>query len=130
MVKKRLDLRIEGDLRDGIDLESKRTGKSLTAIVEGYIAIPPRATEMCAPLLASFATHMWNEWELLAEAEPGGQLPLPIQCYLDEFANLGKIYNLGGHLTTMRFTGVGLLIILQASARSTTSTASPYAMCS
>src|SRR5215472_688767 len=37
MVKKRLDLRIEGALRDGIDLEAKRTGKPLTAIVEGYI---------------------------------------------------------------------------------------------
>lgn len=79
-----------------------------------FLAIPPRATEMCAPLLACFVSHMWNEWELRAEQEPDGQLPLKVECYLDEFANLGRIYNLKEHLTTMRHTGVGLIIILQS----------------
>jgi type IV secretion system protein VirD4 len=79
-----------------------------------FLAIPPRGAEMCAPLLACFVSHMWNEWELRAEQEPDGVLPLKVACYLDEFANLGRIYNLKEHLTTMRHTGVGLIIILQS----------------
>ncbi len=79
-----------------------------------FLAIPPRGAEMCAPLFACFMSHMWNEWELRAEQEPGGVLPLNIQCYLDEFANLGKIYNFKEHLTTMRHTGVGLILVLQS----------------
>lgn len=79
-----------------------------------FLAIPPRGAEMCAPLFAIFMSHMYNEWEMRAERAPGGVLPLKIQCYMDEFANLGRIYNFKEHLTTMRHTGVGLIIVLQS----------------
>jgi hypothetical protein len=36
-MKKRLDLRIEAELRDGLDLRVDHTGQQLTAIVERYI---------------------------------------------------------------------------------------------
>ena len=36
-MKKRLDIRIAEDLRDGIDLVASRDGHSLTAIVERYV---------------------------------------------------------------------------------------------
>ena len=79
-----------------------------------FLAIPPRGAEMCAPLFACFMSHMWVEWEMRAEREPGGVLPVKVQCYMDEFANLGRIYNFKEHLTTMRHTGVGLIIVLQS----------------
>jgi type IV secretion system protein VirD4 len=79
-----------------------------------FLAIPPRGAEMCAPLFAVFMSHMYNEWEMRAERAPGGVLPMKIQCYLDEFANLGRIYNFKEHLTTMRGMGIGLIIVLQS----------------
>ncbi|MGH2505813.1 MAG: type IV secretory system conjugative DNA transfer family protein [Ktedonobacteraceae bacterium] len=79
-----------------------------------FLSIPPRDTERCHALMAVFTMQMFSAWEARAETTSSGQLPLPIQCYLDEFANLGKIYGLTGHLTTMRHIGVGLLIVLQA----------------
>ncbi|MGH2505815.1 MAG: hypothetical protein ACRDHZ_00110 [Ktedonobacteraceae bacterium] len=36
--KKRLDIRIAADLRDGLDLQAKQSGKSLTAVVEDMLA--------------------------------------------------------------------------------------------
>lgn len=79
-----------------------------------FLAIPTRGAEMCAPLFACFMNHMWNEWEMRAEREPGGVLPTKIECYLDEFANLGRIYHFNEHLTTMRHLGIGLIIVLQS----------------
>lgn len=79
-----------------------------------FLAIPPRGAEMCAPLFACFMSHMWTEWEMRAERAPGGVLPMKIECYMDEFANLGRIYNFKEHLTTMRHTDVGLIIVIQS----------------
>ncbi len=79
-----------------------------------FLSIPPRGAEMCKPLFACFMSHMWSEWELRAEQESNGQLPVKVECYMDEFANLGRIFNFKEHLTTMRHTGVGLIIVLQS----------------
>jgi len=93
------------------DIDFKRMAEKPIAL---FLSIPPRDRERCHPLMACFMMQMFSEWEARAEQERGGQLPLPIQCYLDEFANLGNIYGLTGHLTTIRHIGVGLLIVLQA----------------
>jgi flagellar biosynthesis/type III secretory pathway protein FliH len=37
MAKKRLDVRVEAEIRDGVELEAQRTGHSLSAIVERYV---------------------------------------------------------------------------------------------
>lgn len=79
-----------------------------------FLEIPPYGAEMCAPLFATMIMQMWTEWEIRAGKEPDRMLPLPIQCYLDEFANLGKIYNLSTHFTTMRAMGIGLFIVIQS----------------
>jgi hypothetical protein len=36
-MKKRLDIRIEEDLRDGVELLSRQNGQTLTAVVERYV---------------------------------------------------------------------------------------------
>src|SRR5690242_7178011 len=37
MVKKRLDIRIAEELRDGVDLVAQRNGQNLTTVVERYV---------------------------------------------------------------------------------------------
>ena len=78
-----------------------------------YLSIPARYQNLYQPLLACFMLQAFTTWEERAEAEPTGQLPRRIMCYLDEFANLGYISNLSSYISTARHTGVGLLIVLQ-----------------
>ncbi len=79
-----------------------------------YLVIPTYGAELCAPLFATLIMQMWTEWEIRARKEPDRKLPLPVQCYMDEFANLGKIYQLSTHFTTMRSMRIGLFIVLQS----------------
>lgn len=44
---------------------------------------------------------------------PGGRLPQPLHCYLDEFANVGKIPNFERLISTIRSRNVSASIILQ-----------------
>lgn len=82
-----------------------------------YLVIPTYGADLCAPLFATLIMQMWTAWEIRAREEETRRLPLPVQCYLDEFANLGKIYNLSTHFTTMRSMGVGLLVVLQSHSQ-------------
>ncbi|MGH2478035.1 MAG: type IV secretory system conjugative DNA transfer family protein [Ktedonobacteraceae bacterium] len=96
------------------DIDFRRMAEKPIAL---FLSIPPRDIQRCRPLMACFTMQMFSEWEARAEQERTGQLPLPVECYLDEFANLGNIYGLSGYLTTMRHIGVGLLIVLQSFAQ-------------
>jgi type IV secretion system protein VirD4 len=108
-------------LSDSIRATTSRNDIDLAAMGERsmavFLSIPPRAADRCHPIMALFMMHAFSSWEARAERAPGGVLPVKIQCYLDEFANLGSIYNLSGHLTTMRGAGIGLLIVLQSFAQ-------------
>jgi type IV secretion system protein VirD4 len=44
---------------------------------------------------------------------PGGRLPRPLHCYLDEFANIGRIPNFERLISTIRSRDVSVSIILQ-----------------
>ena len=46
--------------------------------------------------------------------DKGGRLPVPIQCYLDEFANIGRIPDVELLVNTLRSRGISLVIILQS----------------
>lgn len=44
----------------------------------------------------------------------GGKLPIPIQCYLDEFGTIGKINDFEFLINTLRSRGISVVIILQS----------------
>ena len=108
-------------LSDAIKVTTARNDIDLGAMGERsmavFLSIPPRAAERCHPIMALFMMHAFNAWEARAERALGGELPVKVQCYLDEFANLGYIYDVSGHLTTMRGAGIGMLIVLQSFAQ-------------
>lgn len=79
-----------------------------------FLQIPARMASLCRPLFSVFIMQMWNEWEARAEEEPNGKLPFKIECYMDEFANVGHIPDFENHYTTMRDLGIGLLLVIQA----------------
>lgn len=110
----RFDLLMDSEIQKATSYNDIHFAAMAEKPVALFLSIPPRDTERCHALMAVFTMQMFSEWEARAEVAPGGRLPLPIQCYLDEFANLGHIYGLTGHLTTMRHIGVGLLLVLQA----------------
>ncbi|MEG2006760.1 MAG: type IV secretory system conjugative DNA transfer family protein [Raoultibacter sp.] len=48
---------------------------------------------------------------------PKGKLPVPVQCYFDEFANIGKIPNFEKTLTVIRSRNISCEIVLQSSGQ-------------
>ena len=69
--------------------------------------------ELLAPLNAAFFLHFFLTANREAR-ENYGELPTPIQCYLDEFGNLGKIPHFDSYITTIRSTGIGVFLVLQS----------------
>ena len=47
----------------------------------------------------------------------GGKLPIPVQFYLDEFANIGKIADFQQVITTIRSRGMATTLVLQSLAQ-------------
>ncbi|GCE32204.1 hypothetical protein KDA_76880 [Dictyobacter alpinus] len=79
-----------------------------------YLSLPTRGVERCRPLLAVFVTQMFATFQRRAEAAPDGRLPRRVACYMDEFANLGHIPNINSYISTMRSSGVSMLIAIQS----------------
>lgn len=52
-----------------------------------------------------------------ADRQPGNKLKVPIQCILDEFANIGKIPNFEKLIATIRSRGISVMVILQTLAQ-------------
>jgi type IV secretion system protein VirD4 len=77
-----------------------------------YLSLPTRATERLAPLFACLTMQMFAAWQRQAE-RCGGRLPRSIGCYFDEFTNLGYIPNFGGYISTVRSSGIALLLAIQ-----------------
>jgi type IV secretion system protein VirD4 len=48
-----------------------------------------------------------------ADSTPGGKLPMPVMCLLDEFANIGQIPGFPILISTIRSRNIGALICLQ-----------------
>src|SRR5258708_11807610 len=54
-----------------------------------------------------------------AENEPAGRLPRGVTCYLDEFANAGRIPNMSQRITMLCSTRVSLIMAIQNYAQLT-----------
>ncbi|MDP9381152.1 MAG: type IV secretory system conjugative DNA transfer family protein, partial [Chloroflexota bacterium] len=69
--------------------------------------------EVLAPLNACFFLHFFLSMRKEAKKHHG-RLPTPVQCYLDEFGNLGKIPHFDSHITLIRSSRIGVLLVLQS----------------
>ena len=52
-----------------------------------------------------------------ADHTPGGALPVPLHCFLDEFANVGKIPGFPILISTIRSRGISVSVIIQTLAQ-------------
>jgi len=79
-----------------------------------YLVLDRRMGQELKPLTACFFTQMFNAVIEIADRSPGGVLPRSILGYLDEFGNLGKIYNFPTWMTTVRSAGMGFILAVQS----------------
>ncbi len=82
-----------------------------------YLVLDRRMGQELKPLTACFFTQMFNAVIEIADRSPGGVLPRSILGYLDEFGNLGKIYNFPTWMTTVRSAGMGFILAVQSLAQ-------------
>lgn len=64
-----------------------------------------------------FWRALFNTNIYAADHAEDGRLPVPVQCYLDEFANIGVIPDFEQLISTIRSRGLSAAIILQALAQ-------------
>ncbi|EFH83406.1 type IV secretory system conjugative DNA transfer family protein [Ktedonobacter racemifer] len=79
-----------------------------------YLSIPFGDAERLRPLSATLIMQMMRTWIRRADHSPNGQLPRAIGCYLDEFANAGRIPHFESYISTLRSKRVALLMAIQA----------------
>jgi type IV secretory pathway TraG/TraD family ATPase VirD4 len=82
-----------------------------------YLVLDRRMSHELKPLTACFFTQMFNAVIEIADRSPGGVLPRAILGYLDEFGNLGQIYNFPTWMTTVRSAGMGFILAVQSLAQ-------------
>jgi hypothetical protein len=82
-----------------------------------YLVLDRRMSQELKPLTACFFTQMFNAVIEIADRSPGGVLPRSILGYLDEFGNLGQIYNFPTWMTTVRSAGMGFILAVQSLAQ-------------
>lgn len=86
------------------------------------IGYEPTALFLCIPdthqtfkfLAAMFWQSMFEKNVYLADHEDSGELPVPLHCFLDEFANIGKIPGFPIVMSTIRSRGISASIIVQS----------------
>lgn len=65
-------------------------------------------------LAAMFWQSLFEKNVYLADHEDSGQLPIGVHCFLDEFANIGKIPSFPIVISTIRSRGISASIIVQS----------------
>jgi type IV secretion system protein VirD4 len=82
-----------------------------------YLSIPSSAAERLQPLTACLLMQMFTTFIERAERAPGGRLPRGVTCYLDEFANAGRIPHMSQRITMLRSSRVALILAIQNYAQ-------------
>lgn len=82
-----------------------------------YLSIPSSAAERLQPLTACLLMQMFTAFVERAERAPTGRLPRGVTCYLDEFANVGRIPHMSQRITMLRSTRVALIMAIQNYAQ-------------
>lgn len=68
-------------------------------------------------VVAMLYTQLFNRLCTIADDKYGGQLPVPVRCLIDEFANIGEIPNFKTLIATIRSRRISASIILQAKSQ-------------
>ncbi|WP_430510696.1 VirD4-like conjugal transfer protein, CD1115 family [Gottfriedia solisilvae] len=76
-----------------------------------YVKIPMKSNPV-ESLTATFFDQLIDTLYLIAD-QNNGRLPIPTIMLLDEFANLGKINDYDGTLSTCRGLGIGMVTVIQ-----------------
>ncbi len=84
-----------------------------------YLSIPASSAERLQPLMACLLMQMFSAFVERAEREPEGKLPRGVTCYLDEFANAGRIPHMSQRITMLRSSRVALIMAIQNYAQLT-----------
>lgn len=82
-----------------------------------YLSIPSSAAERLQPLTACLLMQMFAAFIERAEHSPNGRLPRGVTCYLDEFANAGRIPHMSQRITMLRSSRVALIMAIQNYAQ-------------
>lgn len=107
------DIREVKDITNKDELELQKIGDEKTVF---YLVISDTSTtfNFLAGILYS---QMFNILIEHADKQPSGRLDVPVQFYLDEFANTGKIPNFERLIATIRSRAISTMIILQSKAQ-------------
>ena len=104
-----LDMHDVRALLSSDDIQLDRVGKEPTAL---FLQIPD-AHATFRFLAAMFWQSLFEKNIYIADHTPGGALPVPLHCFLDEFANIGKIPGFEIIIATIRSRGISTSIIVQ-----------------
>ncbi|MFC7582266.1 VirD4-like conjugal transfer protein, CD1115 family [Schaalia naturae] len=92
------------------DLAIDRLGYEPTAL---FLAIPD-THQTFKFVAAMFWQSLFEKNVYLADHEESGELPIPVHCFLDEFANIGKIPGFPIVMSTIRSRGISASVIVQS----------------
>lgn len=89
-------------------IEADRVGSRPTAL---FLVVPD--THQAFSFLASIFYETFFERNIYLADHNGGHLDVPIQCFMDEFANIGKMPSFERKIAVMRSRGISTSVILQ-----------------
>lgn len=89
-------------------VEADKVGARPTAL---FLIIPD--THQAFSFLASIFYETFFERNLYLADHNGGRLNVPVQCFMDEFANIGKMPSFERKIAVMRSRGISTSVILQ-----------------
>ncbi|MDO5066354.1 MAG: type IV secretory system conjugative DNA transfer family protein [Propionibacteriaceae bacterium] len=87
-----------------------RVGQEKTAI----FAVISDSNKQFAWLSALMFSMFFQRSVWLADQQPSGMLPVPVTCWLDEFANIGRIPDFEITMATVRSRGISVVLVVQA----------------
>lgn len=87
-----------------------RVGQEKTAI----FAVISDADKQFAWLSALVFSMFFQRSVWLADERPDGRLPVPVMCWLDEFANIGRLPDFEITMATVRSRGISAVLMIQA----------------
>lgn len=107
------DLEEVKDLTARDELKLNEIGNEKTIL---YIILPDSNTTFNF-LAGMMYSQLFDVLMYEADSNPSHKLDIPIQMYLDEFANIGTIPNFEKIIATIRSRGISAVIILQSLAQ-------------
>ena len=87
-----------------------RVGQEKTAI----FAVISDSDKQFAWLSALMFSMFFQRSVWLADQRPDGMLPVPVTCWMDEFANIGRLPDFEISMATVRSRGISAVLMIQA----------------